>query len=97
MICFAKYIYAEMFPDMMILECKDCGIKHKCNLQAKDESIFTKADRIRCMSDDELAEFISGISACSGCKAKMTGKSAPCKGLYEGCKGNWANWLKEEG
>lgn len=56
MICFAKYIYAELFPDLTMLECKDCAVKHKCDLSAKEETAITNADCIRAMSDEELAE-----------------------------------------
>lgn len=66
----------------------------------KTESVVikqqTNADRIRAMSDEELAGFISVMSSCNGCKAKASKTAHPCLGLYEGCKGNWLDWLKQE-
>jgi hypothetical protein len=57
---------------------------------------MTNADKIRAMTDEELAIWISHISACTWCPAKNIKTSSPCKGLYFGCKGNWFNWLKQE-
>lgn len=31
-----------------------------------------------------------------GCKAKSIETAHPCMGLYEGCKWNWLDWLKQE-
>lgn len=56
----------------------------------------TNADRVREMSDDELAAWIADIAMCDNCRAKNTDISKPCIGLYDGCKGNWFDWLKQE-
>lgn len=60
------------------------------------ERPITNADRIRAMTDEELASFISVMSWCRECKAKSIDPAHPCMGLYEGCKGNWLDWLKHE-
>lgn len=57
---------------------------------------ITNADRIRAMSDDELAQWIADIAICNNCRAKNMDTAKPCKGLYDGCKGNWLYWLKQE-
>ena len=56
----------------------------------------TNADRIRAMSDEELAIWMSHISVCTWCPAKNIKTANPCKGLYSGCKGNWLDWLRQE-
>lgn len=96
MLCFAQFMHAEMFPDMTIFQCKNCALKYICDLPQKEKIALTNADRIRAMAEEELAEFISSMASCSGCKAKMAETSAPCKGLYAGCKGNWLDWLRQE-
>lgn len=57
---------------------------------------ITNADRIRTMSDKELAQWIADIAMCNNCRAKNTHTAKPCKGLYDGCKGNWLDWLEQE-
>lgn len=51
---------------------------------------MTNADRIRSMTDEELAEFLETVNSCS-CSFAM-GKS-PCDA--DGCP-CWIEWLKEE-
>ena len=49
---------------------------------------ITNADRIRSMSDEELAILLSGMS-CRRCPIN-------CKGGYMSCSDYWRDWLKEE-
>lgn len=66
-------------------KCENCfrGSEYKCKT--------TNADRIRAMSDEELAEFLETINSCS-CSFAM-GKS-PCDGNDCPC---WLDWLKRYG
>lgn len=52
----------------------------------------SNGDRIRSMSDEELAHFISEIADCCVCKAEMgEGCSAGKK-----CEDFWLDWVKQE-
>lgn len=51
---------------------------------------MTNSDRIRAMTDEELAEFILPITECGRCP---TG-SIPCTG--DSCRGTLLNWLRQE-
>ena len=51
---------------------------------------MTNADRIRAMTDEELAEFLDDVNMCT-CSYVM-GKS-PCDARECSC---WLKWLKEE-
>ena len=51
---------------------------------------MTEADKIRSMSDDELAEWLSDIADCWWCPAQHT-----CKGIPE-CTKTIEKWLKQE-
>ena len=62
----------------------------------KEYESLTNADRIRSMSDNELASWIADIAMCNNCRAKNMDTAKPCKGLYGGCKGNWLDWLKQD-
>lgn len=53
-----------------------------------DSHQMTNADRIRAMSDDELAEAISSIPMCVG-----TDDDKDCEN--DGCKGCFLKWLQQ--
>lgn len=53
-----------------------------------DRHQMTNADRIRAMSDDELAEVISSIPMCVG-----TDDDKDCEN--DGCKGCFLKWLQQ--
>ena len=57
---------------------------------------MTNADKIRAMSDDELAMWAAHIAMCAWCPAKNIKTDNPCKGFYSECSGNWIAWLKQE-
>ena len=56
----------------------------------------TNADKIRAMSDDELAIWMAHIAMCTWCPAKNINTASPCKEFYSECKANWIAWLKQE-
>lgn len=53
----------------------------------------TNADRIRAMSDIEIADFLCDISDCNRrCLAKI----GDCFFSDSACRSAWLNWLKKE-
>ena len=68
------------FNDKNLEPCKDCVPKKKTN-----------ADKIRAMSDEELAEFASHYISCGYCDVKTIGGSCG-----NGCKKNLLKWLQSE-
>lgn len=69
---------------MKIGNCPVCGAEMIVGTE------MTNADKIRSMTDEELAEFLETVNSCS-CSFVM-GKS-PC--VTDGCP-CWYNWLKQE-
>lgn len=53
----------------------------------------TNADRIRSMTDEELAEWIAKISDCGECEVCSHVK---CMASEESCACAWRDWLKQE-
>ena len=75
--------------DVPYLESKDCeNCKHYHN-----KYMYTNADHIRAMTDEELADFFEDWFACNisrqGCRANW-------KYCGLDCKKAWLVWLKEE-
>ena len=68
----------------------------KCSLGECDQPetcaayvpVITNADRIRAMSDDELADFMN--SDISGCPP-----TGDCNKASDDCKACWLNWLQQ--
>ena len=52
----------------------------------------TNADRIRAMSDEELADHIMGYVRCEACEREFHIECNPLKT----CRGVWLDWLKQE-
>lgn len=52
----------------------------------------TNADRIRAMTDEELAVFIANAVDCCNCKHPRNG----CSENDETCAACWLDWLKQE-
>lgn len=90
-------------PSATDLYCCDCGAwqkfatKDEIRLYSAPKRIFTNADRIRAMSDEELAEFLchfrsddAAEHACSGCKAEPYCRSGR-NGMID-----WLQQLAEE-
>lgn len=77
--------------------CDTCANKNYCEPHRRIGEIIvicgaykkppTNADRIRAMSDEDLADWVSGITRCDYCPAK------PCKSLYH-CETQWLTWLQ---
>ena len=82
---------------MILTDCRKCAKSGSCYVGDIKPCIgyepkkLTNADRIRQMTDEELAEFLNDVNMCS-CSYAM-GKS-PCDGEKCPC---WNEWLKEEG
>lgn len=55
---------------------------------------MTNADRIRSMTDEELAEYFAKITECGECEACLPNDI--CMATDELCKGALLNWLKQE-
>lgn len=53
----------------------------------------TNADRIRAMTDEEMAEFIAYSTSCETCVVRKSG-SDECHNTN--CSTAWLEWLKEE-
>ena len=75
---------ANYFPN----DCCDCcdgtDANHECY---EKKPMPTNADRIRAMSDEELAWFYAvKISSCYGCESSTTEDCAKC----------WLDWLQQE-
>lgn len=55
---------------------------------------MTNADRIRAMTDEELAELCTNID-CACCEAIMDSKGCPANN-WRRCEDFWLNWLKQK-
>ena len=68
-----------------------CGVESGCYRKTEDSlgDLITQADRIRSMSDEELAEFINKKTACDCCSAKHCQSD-------ERCMVDILEWLKSE-
>ena len=87
---------------MIVTNCKDC--KTNCVYRGKDNEsrcgsfvgTVTNADRIRAMSDEELAVFLSDEiphGDCYGCQLDCIHID---KGIFkDGCQNAWYGWLKQ--
>ena len=53
----------------------------------------TNADRIRAMTDEELAEFMAKNVGCNECPFFVTCRSAP---QDRECSDRWLDWLQQE-
>ena len=56
--------------------------------------VQTNGDRIRSMSDEELAEFIGKFCDCQLGDCPIT--TSPYNCSENGCKGSWLKWLKRK-
>lgn len=52
---------------------------------------ITKADRIRAMSDEDLAEYMGDVQTWGGCP------NHGARNCTENCADCWLDWLKQEG
>lgn len=56
---------------------------------------MTNGDRIRAMTDEELAEWLGVELDCGGCELMTKGCGKPCT-TYVNCFKHWFNWLTQE-
>ena len=87
----------------MLTDCLNCIHYDKCdqedrwygcvNFKSMPTRNPTNADRIRSMSDEELAEWIAELSDCAACKCDA--KHPKCAVSDKTCAGTWLDWLKE--
>lgn len=65
----------------------------------QEEPKMTNSDRIRAMTDEELAELIGDNIDCSICKKEVF-ETTTCPGSLtadeKNCYGCWLDWLKKE-
>ena len=71
--------------------------REKCSDECRTYRQFrpktiTNADRIRAMTDEELAEWMVYKVECQYCPIR----SAGCAESEASCRTNWLDWLKEE-
>lgn len=55
---------------------------------------ITNADKIRSMTNGELAEWITELTDCT--VYPHTRKDAPCVSIGQTCAASWLEWLKQE-
>lgn len=72
----------------------------KCENESNFRSSYkTNADRIRSMTDGEMAELIGDNIDCSICKKKFSDRGICPGSIVNGernCYGVWLDWLREE-
>ena len=83
----------------MLVDCETCKLVDKCDQEDRWYGCInykprphTNADRIRAMSDEELAELIFDCVACDDCPVG----SKKCKREFVKCKDAALCWLKQE-
>ena len=74
----------------------NCGVWHKCgeDCVGYEARIVTNADRIRNMSDEELAEFIHKTKFDQG--SNLFTCEEPPVNCHEECKECYMDWLQKE-
>lgn len=76
-----------------------CDCQHNSNTRDNEpccrcDSRKTNADRIRNMSDEELAEFMSENTSCYYCKVQC--EDRPNSPTESSCNFRWLDWLQSE-
>ena len=74
----------------IIVDCPDTERERDC----KYYTAATNADRIRAMTDEELAEFMALNTDCYYCRAKDNDRCASL--ATTPCGDIWLDWLKQE-
>ena len=75
----------------ILREALDMAVKALEDVTDKNVGKMTNADRIRAMSDKELAELMRSIMGCDSCGKMFSFK---CDGSYEHCLSVCLNWLQ---
>lgn len=94
---------AVLWPYGKCVDCKDKGICADSQMQIGycmsnnyiDFKPQTNAERIRAMTDEELAEWFGVDIDCCVCERMTKGCDKPCT-TYAYCIEHWLNWLKQE-
>ena len=84
----------EMMPEMFVVPITVPPVTYaKVIIQGDNVTIEprakTNADRIRSMTDEELAEFCGRNAGCAECVAKVGDDCEECREV-------WLEWLKQE-
>ena len=79
----------KLIHPIMLMRGQGTGPAWNCKKRIKP---VTNADRIRRMTDEELAKFIAPLASCPHCYARKV-NIEDCG--YD-CKKAWLDWLKEE-
>ena len=62
----------------------------ECGLTRKNYKPVTNADRIRSMTDEELAQYMGDVQTWGGCP------NHGARNCTENCADCWLDWLKQE-
>lgn len=73
--------------------CADC-VFNGGDEDMSEQKIITNADRIRSMTDEELAEFLSKNTNCDCCNIQCPNKFGCSAG--GSCSGRWEEWLQKD-
>jgi len=76
-------------------DCRQCAVADECRKEACWGFVpktMTNADRIRAMTDEDLADRIMGFIRCEACEREF---HIECNPLMT-CRGVWLEWLKQE-
>lgn len=82
------------------MNCKNCkakgcflaGINHEMSFECGRYIGKSNADKIRSMTDEELAEFFQNTTFCDSCFIFKNG----CGTEEYSCEQRWLDWLKQE-
>lgn len=87
-----------------MMQCLTCKKSSECRLEWKEQGNWisctayvptaTNADRIRAMTDKELAEFMALNTDCYYCRAKDNDRCASL--ATTPCGDIWLDWLEQE-
>lgn len=83
--------------DLHCTKYTDDNCKSWCVLGPCQDETPSNADRIRAMSDEELAEFFPATASEFSCPPNSTNES--CRnagGWFNGCPKCWLDWLRQE-
>ena len=76
----------------ILREALDIAVKALEDVTDNNVGKMTNADRIRAMSDKELAELMRSMMGCDSCGNMFSFK---CDGSYEHCSSVCLNWLQQ--
>ena len=68
----------------------------ECGLSRKNYKPITNADRIRAMTDEELAEWLDNVCKSAYDEGYTKGTGDPLMSPYPSTASEWLDWLKQE-